>query len=1637
MGVLSAVVRGVGSVAVQSAAFGAATGFGVGQALLNPMVAAGRGLLGEARALVSHSSPVPTVVWSAGRRMHVDIRPLLDADLAGVDAQSTEQRFLDRVSAVESAARSVTGVAEAHVEPVLARLIVLAAHADDVEELGERVVSTLRGATSPSGDPALAGPGPVPPDHGKGRRDRILGANPELGAQWLTAPVRADRASVVVPLVAAGMDVAAVVGAVAGALARLPAAPQAVRAAVAVVRHQPRVVALVQSRLGPVGTDLVLTAATAAAHGWSQAPAVPLLDLAQRIGHLGEVLAYRGVWAVWEPVLAAADRPHPMRPLRAPSPALKSASNVTPDHSGSGNADYEQIESYLDQAASGSLVAAAGALLGGGGGEDIAGAVLAGVPRAAHLAREGFASVLGRGLAQRGVLVRDPAALRRLDRIAVVLIDGAALRGDHRMVLAARGGAQGWDDDRVFEVGDALLHGEPAPNPDPDEAAATGARLVWTNLTANLTASSTAGDTDSDRGINVPAAQGRRHADLVVDGHVVGSVEVGWEPDPHALALVETARRTGARVVLRHAAGTSELATCVGETYPAGTALAGLVAALRAERGPVLLLTSLHPDLTADIPDASASACADTLDAVAGADFSIALDDQRTPAAWSADIITSPELAEAVRVISALPAARRTGATSVRLAKAGSTLEGLLLTTGGPGPGPTGGPGWLSLRRWVSPVNTTAAIALISGVLNARGVLGLPDPTPVPLTAWHALDPEIVFTRLNGGPRPLAESEAAPWWRRRLDELGEQPSLAPVKAAAGGMIRLAGATRTELNDPLTPILAVGAAASAILGSGVDAALVATVMATNALIGGAQRLRADNAVAHLFAEQDQLARRVAIPLLGSTSRRLKAARTSTRIHRIAARRLSPGDVIELRAQDVVPADARLLIATDLEVDESSLTGESLPVAKGTDQTPAADLGDRAGMVFDGSTIVAGSARAIVVATGHATAARRALATVADTDAAVGVAARLGELTAKVLPLTLASGAAVTGISLLNRQPLRQAVADGVAIAVTAVPEGLPLVATVAQLASARRLSGRGVLVRAPRAVEALGRVDTICFDKTGTLTENKLRVTTAVPNDWDPSDSPPQLSDAAAAEVLRFAARACPQPNNPQAHAHATDEAILRAAHTQPTHTEHRWTVEAEVGFESSRGYAATLGADAATTGEARTAEQLTLVVKGAPEIVLARCALSATARAHAVTVTDALAGQGLRVLAVASRTLSPAELPDLLGHGDNGSSDTSETEVEAVDSVVAKMRLVGFVGIADTLRPSAAALVTGLVAANRGVVLITGDHPVTAAAIASQLGLPAGSRVITGAELADLDEDARAEVAVKAQIFARVSPEQKVQIIQALSQSGRVCAMVGDGANDAAAIRLATVGIGVSSRGSSAARGAADLVVTEDDLTVLLDALAEGRNMWASVRDALVILLGGNAGEVAFTIAGTTLGGRAPISTRQLLLVNLLTDMFPALAVAVTPQQPPPDIDDPGAYRAHRQTVLTAPAPSLDRPLLHAITIRGAVTSAAATVAWGIGAFTPGTRRRSATMGLTALVGTQLAQTLATRHRSPLVLATTAGSAAILIGIVQTPGISHFFGCTPLGPLAWTSVAATTALATAASVAVARPVTRP
>jgi cation-transporting ATPase I len=1044
------------------------------------------------------------------------------------------------------------------------------------------------------------------------------------------------------------------------------------------------------------------------------------------------------------------------------------------------------------------------------------------------------------------------------------------------------------------------------------------------------------------------------HADALraPPGHTAGrdgASAVFDDPvDPFAEAVLDAARRAGLHVVITGGSDLKDITRLADEVAPADLPFADVVRALQ-----------LDGHIVVSVARVAASGDRDVADGLPVGDVAIAVTDARSAVVWGADALAPGGLGDVWRLLTAIPAARQVGRRSQTLARAGAALSGLMVARGGT----PGGRLWRRLTRH-APVNVAAAGALLAGWTAALGVARATPPEPRLHVPWHALQPHEARDLLS---TPATDAEPsglallADRSRRRAARLARTPAAAPARWSW----QAAGAVRRELDDPLTPVLATGAIASALLGSVVDALLVVGAMDINAMAGGLQRLRAERALARLAARQQPQARR-------------RDTRRGTVT--VDAARLRPGDRISLGAGDVVPADARLLEVDGLEVDESALTGESLPVTKALEPTPGAPVGGRTCMVFEGTTVVAGRAEALVVDTGDRTEAGRAVALAARTPPPAGVQARLQELTRKALPVTLTGGALVTGLSLLRGSPIRRAVSGGVAVAVAAVPEGLPLVATVAQMAAARRLSRRGVLVRTPRTLEALGRVDTVCFDKTGTLTENRLRlVRVATP------DGTVLAPDAErAVPVVRLAARACPQEETGQGRrvAHATDEAVLDVAPPDDT-----WTADGERPFEASRGYAAAVGRDGGADAGGL------LVVKGAPETVLPACRDlpdDTTETAHA------LAGQGLRVLAVARRPCRTAD-------------PTAELDADLAD-----LEFAGLIALADVPRDTSQALLTELRRTGILPVMLTGDHPETARAIALQLGWPEDTDVVTGDELVAMGRGDRVRALHGAAVVARVAPEQKLHVVEALQQAGRVVAMAGDGANDAAAIRAADVGVGIEARGSAAARNAADLVLTTGDLSVLVDAVGEGRALWRSVADAVSILIGGNAGEVGFSVLGTLIAGSSPLSTRQLLLVNLLTDMFPAMAVAVTPS------DDPSTA-AHAATGPMG-LDVLGAPLLRTIRRRGVTTCLGAVTAYLIGRLTPGTERRSTTMALCGVVGAQLVQTLSGRRHSPLVWTTALGSAAVLAALVQTPGVSHFFGCTPLGPLAWTGVALAIAL---------------
>lgn len=936
------------------------------------------------------------------------------------------------------------------------------------------------------------------------------------------------------------------------------------------------------------------------------------------------------------------------------------------------------------------------------------------------------------------------------------------------------------------------------------------------------------------------------------------------------------------------------------------------------------------------------------------ADVRAGLQPAEAPPPWDADVLCTDELADALLLIRAATAARRNSEQAVTLATTGagigavSGMGGLRRTTG---------------REVLRIVDSAAMLAIGNGIRLASGLAALPHTLHQDETPWHALPPSEALQQLASSEDGLTR---AAWEARHR----------PPERPPGPVQRLAGAVGAELANPLTPVLAGGAAVSLATGSAADASMVGGVVALNAAIGGAQRLRAERALRFLRDSGTQMV----------TVRRDGAAT------RAPAEELVIGDVVELETGEPVPADARLLEARSLEVDESSLTGESLPVAKAADPVYADAVAERTSMLYQSSTLAAGEAVAIVVATGEDTEARRALAwTELDAKPTTGVEARLEQLTQLTIPLALLSGAGVAASGLLRNTRTQELLDASVGLAVAAVPEGLPLLANAAQRSAARRLSRHRVLVRNAEAVEALGRVDLLCADKTGTLTEGRLELR-IVSDGEDVADVTEATEDHQ--RVLLAARRATPVDPEAERLPHPTDQAV--ATGTMDLGVERQdggeFAILDDLPFAPDRSYHAVL---------AHTDEGPWLSVKGAPEEVLERSshrlngngggALSAAERERLTVHAEDLAARGLRVLAVAERPFS-AQTVD--------------------DGEVADLGLVGLLGLRDPVRPVSAESVARLRAAGIDTIMITGDHPTTARSIAGELGLDDGI-LLTGPELDELDDEQLAETLPKVTVFARVSPLHKVRIVRTAQALGRVVAMTGDGANDAPAIQLADVGIAVGTRATEAARDSADVVILDDRLEVIVDAIAEGRGLWGSVREATAVLVGGNLGEISFTLLGSLVSRHPPLNTRQLLLVNLLTDVAPAMALAI--RSPVASVE---------QLLAEGPDRSLGADLNRALVWRGAGAAAGATATY-LAARPTGSLARARTAGLVALVGSQLGQTVARSGGDRRVTATGFGTFALMAGIIQTPGLSGSTGCRPLGPFGWAAGLGGAALGTA------------
>ncbi|WP_424529510.1 HAD-IC family P-type ATPase [Sphaerisporangium viridialbum] len=1038
--------------------------------------------------------------------------------------------------------------------------------------------------------------------------------------------------------------------------------------------------------------------------------------------------------------------------------------------------------------------------------------------------------------------------------------------------------------------------------------------------------------------------RGLRAIEVRRNGTPIAVVGLAREIDPLAVAIVAAAKAAGTVML----AGDDGLAQrlAIGQVLPGGAELADRVYDLQARGHGVVVVSR------------------EAREALAQADIGVGVADLgQADLPWDADIAAEPSGVHLF--LTCLPRAVGVSRNGVHLGATGAVVGSLLAMAG---------PEVTSLRRAYFVNAFVSLVAVILGEWSGRSAARVPTPLRADTTPWHAMSVKEVLSRLGSSSDGIPDADAVRRRRETGTTEGEEPRS------------LAHTTVEELANPLTPALAAGAGISALVGSVLDAVMISGVMVINAFLGGVQRFRADKAL-HRLTEATQVHVRL---------RRPEGTVTATRED------LAPGDVVELRAGDAVPADARVIKAVGLEVDESTLTGESQLVTKTAAPTVAAAIADRSSMVYQGTTVAAGSGRAVIVATGDMTEAGRSARLAAEPSPPTGVELRLRELSRRILPLSIGAGAVLLLTDVLRGRPLASALAPAVSLTVAAVPEGLPFVATVAELAAARRLSKRAALVRNPSTIEALGRVNVLCFDKTGTLTEGHISLRYLSDGH---AGRPVEEATEQLRHILAAAVRASPLSGGGRVIAHPTDRAVLDGAQRQgvtPQEGLRTWERVDELPFEPGRGYHAVLG---------RTEQGHLLSVKGAPEIVVTHCdkvlrdgkvvPLTETVRRELEREVDRLAHQGYRVLAVAER---PA-------------SDRGDLDESRIDDLC----FLGFLGLADPVRPTAKESVNRLFRAGVRIVMVTGDHPSTAESIAAELDVLNGGRVMTGPELDALDDDTLTKVLPEVAVFARTTPAHKARIVTCLRRAGEVVAVTGDGANDAPAIRMADVGIALGSRATPAARAAADLVVTDDRIETIVDAIVEGRAMWSSVRDSLSILLGGNVGEIVFTVGSGLLAGGSALNARQLLLVNLLTDMVPALAVAVRP----PASTDPEKLLAE------GPEASLGASLTRDIYLRAVVTASAATAAWLVGRLT-GTRGRADTIGLVALVSAQLFQTVAGGGRDKVVVLASLVSVAVLWLVVTLPGVSRFFGSRPLGPVGWAIALGSAAAATLLGAAVQR-----
>ena len=839
---------------------------------------------------------------------------------------------------------------------------------------------------------------------------------------------------------------------------------------------------------------------------------------------------------------------------------------------------------------------------------------------------------------------------------------------------------------------------------------------------------------------------------------------------------------------------------------------------------------------------------------------------------------------------------------------------------------------------------------------------------------FYSDTPRQVLDTLDTDPdQGLSQGEGA----RRLAGYGENKL---EKAKPPGLLRQ---VLAQLRDPMILVLLAAAALSFFAGGGqdwLDTAIILLIVVFNTVISVSQE---DNARKALEALEKLAAPRARV-LREGVERRLESTH------------LVPGDILLLEAGDYVPADGRILWAAGLQTDESAMTGESLPVHKraGDGLPPDTPLAERKNMVIGGTVVTGGRAKVVVTATGMQTEMGKIAGLLLRQGQGETPLQRKMKEVSRVLSLVCVGVCAVMfGVGMLQHRDILDMFLTAVALAVAAIPEGLPAIVTIVLAVGVGRMARRNAIIKRLPAVETLGCASVICSDKTGTLTKNQMTVLEV----WTPT---PALRDRA----LTLGTLCGDAQEGPGGYiGDPTETAIAQAAAQaglEKAALERDMPRRGEAPFDSVRKRMATC--HALPNGEALVA------VKGAPEAVLARCThllgaqgprpLTDGDRRRIAQVGGDLAGQALRVLAVAQR-LQPA-LPKSM----------------AAESLEAELTFVGLIGMMDPPRPEVRQAVDRCAGAGIRPVMITGDHKDTAVAIAKQLNLyRPGDKAIDGAGLDFLPQETLEEEIEAFSVYARVTPEHKMRIVQAWQRRGHVVAMTGDGVNDAPALKAADIGCAMGKTGTDVAKGAADMILTDDNFATVVAAVEQGRGIYANIRKAIHYLLSCNIGEILTIFLATLLPvSQAPLSPVQLLWLNLVTDSLPALALGMEPVE---------------KTAMTQPPRGKEEPLFsrafsRRLAWQGALVGGITLLAYGLGFHLTGTFAVANTMAFATLTFSQLFHAFDVRSETtPLfrlgVLSNKAMNKAFLAGaalqaaVLLAPPLQGVFAVVPMDLAQW------------------------